>query len=626
MCGIAGIYCFQPIIDDKELLVAKMNQSMYHRGPDDEGIFADQNIALGHRRLSIIDLSPFGHQPMANHDNRYHIVFNGEIYNFEEVKAQIQDYPFQSQSDTEVILAAYMKWGKYCLDKFNGMFAFAIWDKEKEELFIARDRFGKKPLYYYRNNNYFIFASELRALLNSDKVPRKIDSLGAQDFLRYYTVQSPHTIIKDVYMLLPGHYMLITNEQFKISKYWDLIENVSMASKGKKYKEVCDDIHFLLTESVKRRLISDVPLGAFLSGGIDSSIIVGLMATQITKKVKTFSVTFHENKFNESVYSRIIADKFSTEHHEIKLSANDLLTLLPSALADIDHPTTDGINSYVVAKVTKQEGITVALSGLGGDELFAGYDIIFGRLQKIQKYKWLWHIPVAMRKILATLINVISPSVASYKIGYALMKPSSSLTDVYPILRQGLLNNQMEEILKVDFFESDRNSVSDILMTMKNLSNLPFLSQVSVAELIFFLQSILLRDIDQMSMAHSLEVRAPFLDYELVEYVLGVRDNYKQPITPKKLLVDSVGNLLPVAIVSRPKMGFFFPWEIWMKGELKKFCEEHINSFSNRPFSNNGAVLDMWKRFLNGDKRVNYMRIWTLVTLESWLTKNKISI
>lgn len=620
MCGIAGILQLGNLAIEKNKIIA-MNNALAHRGPDDEGYFQDDFISLAHKRLSIIDLSSLGHQPMKSNDSKFIIVFNGEIYNFKQVKEKIKDYHFQTGSDTEVILAAYQLWGKDCLQYFNGMFAFAVWDKEKKELFIARDRMGKKPMYYFKNENFFLFSSEIRSLLASDLIPKKLNQNGLIDFLRYQTVHAPETILQNVNMLMPGCWMKISKNDFEIQSYWKIGEELIFSSKDKSYKQICEDVKRLLLSAVEKRLISDVPLGAFLSGGIDSSAIVGLMTKHSDSKVKTFNISFEEEEFSEAGYARIIAKKFNTDHHEIKLSPDDFLGRLPDALNALDHPSGDGANTFVISKKIKEAGITVALSGLGGDELFCGY-AIFRRSLWLAQNQWIWKLPKSLKIVFADLLKNIKPSVSTEKIYQLLSLDRSVFQQTYPIARQVFLENQIQKLTKN--FNLPENSVSKIISNIRQPTANSQLTQVSIAEISTYMQNILLRDTDQMSMASALEVRTPFLDYELTAYVLGIEDKFKYPHFSKKLLVDSLGDLLPNEIVHRKKMGFVFPWEYWMKNELKEFCEKNIHELSERENFNSQYLKSLWICFLKGDKRVNWAKLWILVVLNHWLTKNQI--
>jgi asparagine synthase (glutamine-hydrolysing) len=629
MCGINGIYGLENTLLAKQK-VAAMNTCMKHRGPDDEGVFGKEKIVLGHRRLSIIDLSAAGHQPMTSTDGRYHIVYNGELYNYQELKFELkrvvansgqQAYFFQTNTDTEVIIAAYARWGTDCLKRFNGMFAFAIWDEQLKELFIARDRMGIKPLYYCFTNGVFAFSSEIRSLLQSELIPRKMNASALVDYLRYQTVHAPDTIVKGIKMMMPGHYIQLKNEKITIHAYWDIVKNVSTQAAGKNYQEVCKDVNTLLTKAVERRLIADVPFGAFLSGGIDSTAIVGLMSKVSTEKVKTFSVTFDEHEFSEAKYAQLIAKKFNTDHQEIKLQPADFIEQLPYSLKAMDHPSGDGPNTFIVSKATKEAGITMALSGLGGDELFAGYDV-FKRFLELKKKNVLTRLPRFLRASGGNALTLVKPGVASEKIAELLKQPAIDFTSFYPLSRQVLMDKRLKTLLKDTSLA--KNKITEQL-NEQDLSGLTSdISKVSYAEITTYMQNVLLRDTDQMSMAHALEVRVPFIDYTLVEYVLGVPDKFKVPSSPKKLLVDALGDLLPPEIVNRPKMGFTFPWKQWMQQELKSFCEERISALSKRSFFVEWEVLNLWKGFLANDPQLSWSRIWYLVVLEDWLQENRI--
>ena len=346
-----------------------------HRGPDASGTYVNDFLLFGHSRLSIIDPDASSNQPFYSSDNKFILIFNGEIYNYKEIRESLPDYHFRTNSDTEVVLAAYQTWGTNCVHQFNGMFAFAIWDVEKRTLFIARDRLGIKPLYIYDNNESIVFSSEIRSLMECSLVKKKIDKDSFVDYLRYNTVHAPKTIIEGVKVLMPGHYIWVSDDEYKNEAYWDINKYINRKSDNQSYEEIKIEVKDRLTKSVKRRLVADVPFGAFLSGGIDSSAIVALMSEVSDEPVKTFNISFAEEAFSEAKYARIIAKKYKTDHTEIKLTPADFLADLPSALSGMDHPSGDGPNSFVVSKATKDAGVTMALSGLGGDELFAGYDI-----------------------------------------------------------------------------------------------------------------------------------------------------------------------------------------------------------------------------------------------------------
>ena len=364
-------------------------------------------------------------------------------------------------------------------------------------------------------------------------------------------------------------------------------------------------------------MIADVPFGAFLSGGIDSSAIVGLMSKISEKKIKTFTISFDESDFSESKYAKIIATKFNTEHHDIKLSPIDFLKEIPAALSSIDHPGGDAINTYLVSKATKKEGVTVALSGIGGDELFAGYDV-FKRMTELQKKSWVNSMPLFFRKSAGYFIQKSKKSVAGNKIEELLNQSTINFKSAYPLNRSVFTQKELNKLINNSSpFKQINAIVSEVPQIEKHL-----LSAVSVAEITTYLQTVLLRDADQMSMAMALEIREPFLDYQLIDFVLGINDEKKYPHTPKKLLVDSLGDLLPSEIINRKKMGFTLPWQIWLKKDLKSFCEKNITEFSNYDFCNKDGILNLWKKFLIGvcSQRLmpKYMRLIPMRKLEPY--------
>ena len=628
MCGIAGFTVSGSDSKNYAAVISAMVNALKHRGPDAQNSWNNETTYLGHARLSIIDLSAASNQPMHSSDGRYVIVYNGELYNYKDLKLELQrvahgssnlPYFFKTNSDTEVVLAAYQRWGVDCLGKFNGMFAFALYDTVEKTLFIARDRLGIKPLYYSYKNDQLVFASEIRSLLSSEFVERKLNLDAVSEYFLYQTVHAPETIVKDVKMLMPGHYMLMKNGDLHLKKYWDL-NNFTSSSNDLDYAQTCAKTKELLFQAVERRLVADVPFGAFLSGGIDSSAVVGIMSKMSAKKVETFNVSFDEGEFSEAKYAKKIAEKFGTNHHEIKLSPEEFLKQLPESLNTLDHPSGDGPNTYVVSKATKNAGITMALSGLGGDEAFAGYDV-FKRMAEINKKSYLNILPSALRKIPASVLKAKNKSIAGDKVYEVLTQPKVNVASSYPISRKVFSSGQIDGLLKT----KSGNNLSALIKKIKETDKNHLLSYVSALEINTYMQNVLLRDTDQMSMAVALEVRVPFLDYKLMEFVLGVKDEFKYPSTPKKLLIDSLGDLLPDEVVNRPKMGFTLPWKHWLKNELKSFCEENIKSLSKREFVNEKAVLNLWQQFLNDNPRVTWSRVWHLIVLENWLNKNNIN-
>lgn len=628
MCGITGIVSQTINKDSLPGIVKKMNDLLAHRGPDSEGIYTHKNTSVGHRRLSIIDLSCESNQPFFSNDKRYTIVYNGELYNYKDLKLELQrsafgtpeqPYFFKTDSDTEVVLAAFIRWGSKCLQYFNGMFAFCIYDTQEEKLFIARDRIGVKPLYYYYGDECFAFASEIRAIIHSGIKSFTLNKEVLAEYFMYQTVFAPQTIIKGIKMLMPGHYLEVQKGVVSVSQYYN-INKIENTSAGFSYPQICQHVNELLTNSVHRRMIADVPFGAFLSGGIDSSAIVGLMSKVSSEKVQTFNISFDESEFSESKYARLIVKKFNTNHHEIKLTPSDFLKQLPEALHAIDHPSGDGPNTYIVSKATKEAGVAMALSGIGGDELFAGYDV-FKRMHELKKKAWLNAVPVFARRIGGELIKKKKNTVSGNKIAELLELPVINFNSSYPLNRTVFSKKELKKLITNASPFDQINLITGAAPQIKD----HLLSAVSVCEINTYLQNTLLRDTDQMSMAVALEVREPFLDYKLIEFVLGVNDEYKYPSSPKKLLTDSLGDLLPPEIVNRPKMGFTLPWQQWLKTDLKAFCEKNMEELASRDFSNTENIKSLWQRFLNNDSSVTWSRVWHLVVLNNWLTENKIN-
>ncbi len=620
MCGIVGIFGLRDKAKSLELTTT-MCDLIKHRGPDAQGVWQNDTVTLGHRRLSIIDVSEAGNQPFFSHDKKLAIVFNGEIYNYLELKNELSEFTtFYTQTDTEVILAAYQKWGIHCVERFFGMFGFALWDNDLQKLYIVRDRLGIKPIYYSIKGSTVIFASEIRPILSTGMVEKKIGRAALEDYLRYQTVHAPNTIVDDVKMLMPGHIMELSEHGITQTKFWSVVANANQESKHHDADTVKKNVREILQSAVDIRMRADVPFGAFLSGGIDSSAVVGLMSNTSSHKVKTFAVTFYEKEFDESPYSSLIAKKFNTDHTEIKLSAVDFLKLVPDALMAMDHPSGDGPNTYVVSKVTREQGVKMALSGLGGDEVFAGYDI-FKRMKKLEAQQWLNLAPLAIRKMGGALLQKFKPSVAADKIAMSLASDKMDFQHLYPIARQLFSESQIQLLLNT---KGEINNPLIQLCEHIAQADLEMLSKVSAAEMTTYMQNVLLRDTDQMSMAHALEVRVPFLDHRLVEYVMGVGDNIKYPHTAKQLLTESLGDLIPRDVIDRPKMGFTFPWAVWMKNELKSFCEENLEALKNIEALNFNEVQNLWNRFQLGDPHITWSRMWPLVALGHWVKQNNV--
>lgn len=620
MCGIAGILSLgqQPI---NSRLIYKMTESLKHRGPDAMGHYFDEHIKLGHTRLSIIDLDESANQPMWDAQKRHVIVFNGEIFNYRELKQQLSDYPFATNSDTEIILAAYHRWGLDFVSHMNGMFSFAIWDTLDKELILVRDRLGIRPFYLHIGDQHLIFASEIRAILNTGLVSRKLDESGVQDLLAFQSVGHPATIVKDIVQLEAGTIMRVKKGSITKKKYWNFFNKVDFDFNNE--TAVKNEVRRLLMRSVDNRMISDVPVGAFLSGGIDSTAMVGLMSMVSHNKPNTFTIAMKEAEFDESPYAELVAKKFNTNHEKILLDPEYFLETLPEGLDRMDIPSGDGMNTYIISKAVRQQGYKVALTGAGGDELFAGYPF-FKRFLQYRKLGTALHGVNWLRKPMAKMLHAMSTSTRFERMTNLVADTKNSIVNFYPECRRVLTPGMIRKLTRLDGYTE--SFIGHKLAEYEDaLEQLPLLSQVSAADFIGYTQNTIMKDNDQLSMAVALELRQPFFDHELVEFVLNVPDKLKYPLYPKKLLIDSLGDLIPQEIVHRPKQGFLFPWKYWMKKELRDFCETYLKRICERDFIRSRELMDYWKKFLQGNVSVRWMELWLFVILEYWLEKNEVA-
>ena len=618
MCGIAGIFNRRDEVRPEQ--IKRMTDAMSHRGPDAEGFYMDRELALGHRRLSIIDLSDAANQPFTDPSGRYTIIFNGEIYNYAEIKTLLPEYPFRTHGDTEVILAGYIRWGADCLSHLRGMFTIVIWDKIERELFVARDRLGVKPFYYYLDDKQFVFASEIRAILSVIPSLRAVNRDALGEYFRYQSVGFPFSPVEGINQLEAGSWMRIKkNWETHTVKYWDPMEkNYDFDFTNK--KQVEKKVRDLMLQSVRRRLVSDVPVGAFLSGGIDSSVVVGLMAEAGDASPHTFNISFDESEYDESKYALLVAKKFNTRHEQIRLAPEVMLEELTHALDAMDTPSGDGINTYVVSKAIHQKGIRVALSGVGGDELFVGYPI-FQHYISLQQKRWLWKLPAPLRNSLSKFLGT---GEKKDRMRQFIALPSPAIENAYPILRQILSPADFRKLLSLGR-SGDQTLTQQLHSKKEILAKLPLFSQVSAAEYLGYTQNTLLKDTDQMSMAFSLEIREPFFDQDLVEFMMSVPDHFKLPAYPKSLLVESLNPMLPDEIVHRKKQGFVFPWNEWMKKELFDFCDAQINRIAQRDFIQGDPLKRTWKSFVYGNPDIRWQQLWLFVVLNYWMEKSGIN-
>lgn len=635
MCGIFGIIGRgAPEVDS---ILERATQSLAHRGPDDTGtiIVRDNTqealqIGLGNRRLAILDLSPQGHQPMHDPATGNWIVYNGEVYNFREVRAKLEreGLSFSSNSDTEVILKAYGHWGEQCLNQFRGMYAFAIWDARKHHLFAARDPMGIKPLYFYTSDRYFIFSSEVRTLLGTGLVPRRIDSAGLMNYLAFGSLCDPNTLVEGVSALPPGCYLAWEEGKVEQVQYWDLAESGPGESGdhagGTTAKQRCEleaQIADLLDESVRMQLVSDVPVGVFLSGGIDSSSLVGILSRNEVRP-STFSIAFREAEYSEAEYSRLVAQHFRTDHHEITVSQSDFFATIAPAIRAMDLPTIDGINTYFVSQQTRAAGVKVALSGLGGDELFAGYSS-FRTVPRMERFAHAWeHVPGAVRSPVVNVFAALSPSSDQNRKLTALGRSNGRIVHPYFLSRMLFTPEQQYALLpamKASAAEC-RRADRPLNESLGLAQSLDPVNRVSYLEARCYMLNTLLRDSDFMSMAHGLEVRVPLIDHLLARRILSLPGSWKlDDKMPKPLLVRALAGQLPDKIVHRPKRGFTLPFEHWLRDALRPVVEGTLRKISSGALGaliNEPAARRVWQDFLDG--HTSWSRPWSLYVLQSW--------
>jgi asparagine synthase (glutamine-hydrolysing) len=630
MCGIVGILARNASVDPD--LLERATQSLAHRGPDDSGTIIIRDtipqaveVGLGHRRLAILDLSPLGHQPMQDPETGNWIVYNGEIYNFREIREELEreGARFGGRSDTEVLLRAYGRWGEGCLAKLRGMFAFAIWDARRHQLFLARDPMGIKPLYYFSSDRHFLFASEVRTLLGTGLVPRRIDRAGLINYLAFGSACDPVTLVEGVSALPPGHSLVWENGTLSQKMYWDLGAGKEQASDPdvppNKRRHIEDELHAALAQSVQMHMVSDVPVGIFLSGGIDSSTVTGILSRD-GARLNTFSIVFREADYSEAEYSRLVAKTFHTEHHELLVSQRDALLTIPPALEAMDQPTVDGLNTYFVSRQTRAAGIKVVLSGLGGDELFAGYST-FRTVPRMERFLHVWHrVPKAVRHSFTNVFgSFVSDTDQSRKLT-VLASSNGNLLHPYFLSRMLFTPQRGATLLpSIHSQELDR-SRAPLAECISRATDLDPINRVSYLESRCYMLNTLLRDTDVMSMAHGLEVRVPLIDHRLAERLMAMPGAWKMNReTPKPLLVGALRGALPERVVHRPKRGFTLPFEHWLRDELRVEVEETLRKIANGPLSNilNGAAVgSVWKDFQHG--RTSWSRPWSLYVLQRW--------
>ncbi len=610
MCGIAGFIDSEYSQENAEQLIDAMCKIIRHRGPDDQGTWVGGGVALGMRRLSIIDLAG-GHQPIFNEDQSILTVFNGEIYNYKELKATLEErgHRFQTQSDTEAIVHAYEEYGDACPQYLRGMFAFAIWDKRRQRLLLARDRFGKKPLNYYWDGQRLIFGSEIKSILEAG-IAREINHTALDEYLVYRYVPAPNTLFKGVQKLPAGHTLAYEHGNISIKRYWYL-----------SFLPTCHDdeataierIRELIKDAVRVRLMSEVPLGAFLSGGIDSSVVVGFMSQMMSQPVKTFSIGFEEDDYSELPYARRVAEHFQTEHHEFFVRP-DLITVLPQLVWAYDEPFGDSsmLPTYYVSKLAS-EHVTVALSGDGGDEIFAGYRHYLRELE-------ISHIPWLMRQLLGWGSHLMPDGMRGKRrlrnIHRGLPIRYVQGTMIFPV-------GTREWMYQPDYYAKllHHDPYARQTEPFKDVAQLDVVTQMQYVDAHNYLVDDILVKVDKASMFNSLETRAPLLDQHLVEYVASLQPGLRMRNNTLKYLLKKVAaDLLPGEVLQRKKQGFSIPMDHWFRKDLADYAQSMLESPRARQ---RGIFNPQFVHYLltahKNTRLVNHSSaIWSMLCLELW--------
>lgn len=622
MCGIAGIRYF---VEPETSFVPQLTnaiEALKKRGPDSNGIYIDGKVGLGHARLSIIDTSNAANQPFTELSERFTIVFNGEIFNYKELKEKYLNHiKFKSESDTEVLLNLYVIFGKDCLELLNGFFAFAIYDKEDGSLFIARDRFGVKPLYYYSSNTMFCFASELKSLLQFE-LKKEIDFESLSIYFHLNYIPSPHTIYKDIFKLNPGYYVILDKNGIKKARYYHVkinYDNKEIVSDYNKAKSALKD---LLDDAVQKRLVADVPLGSFLSGGIDSSIVSALAAKH-QKNLSTFSIGFKDEPFfDETHYAQMLAKKHHTNHTVFSLSNNNLFEHFYNFLDYLDEPFADSsaLAVYILSKETRKN-VTVALSGDGADEIFSGYNkhsALFKSINKSFAESFLKHLEPGFRMLPKSRNSKFGNTfrkLHKFSIGLGL-----STSERYWRWAGFSEANSVHQRFKVKV--NSQEYIRRKLSYLKHLENESDFNKFLLADVEMVLQGDMLPKVDMMSMANSLEVRTPFLDYRVVDFAFSIPTEFKiDNKRRKKILVDAFQDLLPNELLNRPKKGFEIPLLGWFKKELKSIIEDELlseNFIEEQNIFNYDEIFQLKKQLFSPNPNDATAQIWALLVFQYW--------
>lgn len=630
MCGIFGYVTNKAEKGGRAVLETAL-QALHHRGPDDAALLEIKGqgleCGLAHTRLAIIDLSPNGRQPMSTANDRYTIVYNGEVYNFLVLRAELESHGvrFRGSCDTEVILEAYARWGTDAIRRFRGMFALGIWDRETQKLILARDHMGIKPLYFASGPGYLAFASEVRTLLRTGFSAKTISRRAVASYLAMGSVSEPDTIVSDIAPLAPGTILEYADGSVRTQSYWSVPVGPSMTTTA---NAAVDDVRSVLFDAIRLRLIADVPLGVFLSSGIDSTTIAAFAARASSTPIRTFTVTFEEESFSEGRIASETARSIGSDHCEVRLAGRDTLRGIDDFVKSLDQPSHDGFNTYIVSKAARESGLSVALSGLGGDEVFAGYGsfgrfgmaLAIGRLARRMSS----HLTRATSAI--SQIGRVPHRVQKF---FDLLRAGGSPSKTYATMRSMFGVDQISQLVRPEFAEDAPFlpiTVPPNFAALLERGDLEPENAYSALELSNYLRDTLLRDADVMSMRHALEVRVPLVDHVLVEHVLRLPASIKlDPTVNKPLLTKAVGNL-PDNVLRKAKMGFCLPIGDWLRGPLRPWAEEMLLGAPIRrlPFMNAHVAEDIWRAFLQG--RVAFSRVFCLTALIAYLDSHELAV
>lgn len=625
MCGIAGIVHFGADAQQLMPAVDAMTAAQVHRGPDAGAVTAENSsdpaVVFGHRRLAIIDLSAAGNQPMRDESTGVSLLYNGEVYNFRDLRVRLEarGHRFQSRTDTEVVLRGYLEWGEGVAAMLRGIFAFAIWDPRVRRLVLVRDQLGVKPLYAYWTQDFVAFASEVRALLASNLIPRKLDLDGVRSYLAYGSVQEPLTLVNGIRSVDSGHFERFDETGRLTRRYYEV------PAFGVADRPTNAEMRELLVDAVGSQLVADVPLGAFLSGGVDSTAIAALMREAAAPDVRTFNVCFRGSAGDERHFAHIAATATGAQHSDLELSTADFVRDMSLALAAYDQPSVDGINTWFISRAVHDAGMKVALAGVGGDELFAGYNRFAKALRTERVARAARVVPGAVRCKVGSLIERFAWRENMRAVSTVLQSPLPS----YLAVRRLFSARAVEGLLSPELRDGARERWMNVRLAplARSAPQEDFVNRTSWLEIQTYLLSTLLRDTDQMSMAHSLEVRVPLIDLTLVDTVLRVAGEHKtSDTTPKPLLVEPLEGLLPHECVYREKRGFTLPFAQWLNeaGGAHALDTALLDSSACLHPLDRKAVARVRRDFSLG--RMSWSRVWALFVLNDWLTRHRVEM